>query len=107
MTQRRHDPALHHLYGAFHLGLVLGLEWPRRTDAKTTVHREVVVSGVQIRVVTMRLGYAGFQIVGHRQLWNALKVLERMHMAFEPSLHLLIARGFSPSIGTGSERCHE
>jgi hypothetical protein len=107
MAQRRHDPALGDLHGAFGFGFVSRLVRPRGHDAEAAVQREVVVSRIQIRIVAVRLGHTGLGVVGNHQRRNAAKVLEGMHVRAQPRLHLLIARGLGPGVGTGAERGHE
>src|SRR6266567_6520446 len=56
VSQRRYDPAFDDLYPAFGLRLVPRLVRPRRHNSHPVMHRELLISGIQIRIITASSG---------------------------------------------------
>lgn len=63
VAQHRQDPPLDDLYADFNLGFVLGFTRARGQHGYAVMLGEIAVTGVDIRLVAMRLGDAAAQIV--------------------------------------------
>jgi hypothetical protein len=64
VAQDRDDPALRYLHAHFDLGLVAGLVGPRGNDDGAVVTGHLLVGGVDVGLVSVRLGDSTAQIVG-------------------------------------------
>ena len=80
MTQPGQDPTLHDLHADLRLRFVLGLVGPGREDGHLIVLGQLLVTGVQFRVVPTGLADTAAQVVRHDHLRNAAEVLEGTHV---------------------------
>ena len=59
VAQRGKNPSLYHLYRDLGLRLVTGTTHPRRDDGYPVMRGQVLVGGVDIRLIPMRLAHPG------------------------------------------------
>jgi hypothetical protein len=78
------DPALDELYPDLGLGLVPGLVGPRRHHGELVMLGELLVAGVELRIVAAGFGDPAFQIIRNDDGGGAAKVLEGPDVAREP-----------------------
>jgi hypothetical protein len=71
------------------------------------VHRHLLVSRVQIRIVAAGPGDAGLRVIGNDQPGHAAEELEGAHVGGEPVDQLLVGCGFGIRVGTGAEHRDE
>ena len=84
MAQDGEDGALDDLHGHFDLGLVAGLAHPRGDDGDAVVVGHVLISGVQIRFVTVGGGDSGFEVVGHEDVGHTAEEGKRTGVCTDP-----------------------
>ncbi len=84
VAQPGQDPALDDLHADLGLGLVPGLVGPCRHHGELIVLGQLLVAGIELRIVAAGLGDAAFQVVGDDDGGGAAKVLERPDMAAQP-----------------------
>ncbi len=84
VAQPGQDPALDDLDGDLGFGLVLGLVGPCRHHCDPVVVGQLLVAGVDLRVITAGLAHSAAQVVRDEQLGHAAEELEGPDMAFEP-----------------------
>src|SRR5882757_765155 len=89
LPQRRHDPALHSLDTHLDDGLVARLTHPRRQDRHAIVLGEVLVAGVEIRLVATGAAHTALEVIRDDRPRYPAEVLERAHMSCEPVGHRL------------------
>ena len=71
VAQHREEPAFDDLDADFDLGFVLGFARASGQYGDAVMLGQVAVTGVDIGLVTVRLGHATAQIVGHQDLCGA------------------------------------
>ena len=107
VAQAGQDPPLGDLHPDLGLGLV-----PRFARAGGQ-HRAGVVGGhlgvgaVEQRLVAMRAGHAGAQVVGHQQRRGGPVELEAAHVRADPALQLLGGARFGVGVVAGPQHRHE
>ena len=80
VAQPRENPAFGHLHADFHLGLVTRFTHPLGQNREPVVLGEVVVRGIERRLVAVRLVDAALQIVGHGGTRHPAEELERAYL---------------------------
>ena len=107
MAKRGHDPALHHLDGFFHLGLVPGVSGPGGDDDRAVVPGHVAVGGVEVGLVAAGLRDGRFEIVGHGDLGHAAEEGEGVPVRLDPVRQALAHRGPAEGVVAGPQDGHE
>jgi hypothetical protein len=103
VAQRRHDPALTYLHSTLDLGLIPGPVGTRGHDSHPIMHRELLIGGVQIRIVATGSQDGRLGVIGHRQSRCSTVKFQRVDVRLDPGFHLLIASCFRVGVGTGSQ----
>src|ERR1019366_10590236 len=74
VSQRRDDPAFAYLHSALDLGLIPRPVGTRRHHSHPVVHRELLIGGIQIRIVATGSGDRRLGVIGYYQnrhpLWS-------------------------------------
>jgi hypothetical protein len=100
VSQRRYDPAFDDLYSAFGLRLVPRLVRTRGHDSHPVMHCELLISGIQIRIVTAGSGDGRLGVIGHRQCRYASEKFQRVDVRLDPGFQLLITSRFRVGVRT-------
>src|SRR5882762_5496882 len=103
----RNDPALDDLHTDFDLGLISRTIGACRHDTNTVVHRELLVGGVEIRIVAARTAYSRSRVIRNQKSRHSSKIFKGMHVRTEPGGQLLISCGFGVGVGTRTQHHHE
>lgn len=107
MAKRGHDPALRHLDGFFHLGLVPGVAAPGGDDDRAVVSRHVAVGGIELGFVAASLRDGRLEIVGNGELGNPAEEGEGMPVRIDPIRQALACRGPAEGVVAGPQDGHE
>ena len=100
VAKRGQDPALYDLHGDLHLRLVPRAPGPRRQHRHAVVVGQVVVGGVDVRLVAVGAAHGRAQVVRDHQLRTAPEELERANMRCRP-----VGKGLRPGrLGEGIAR---
>jgi hypothetical protein len=89
VSQRRQDPAPHHLDRALHRRLVLRVVGARWQHRGAIVTREVQHRGIGLGLVAVGLGDESARVVGHDQVRHRAHEGDRAHHALDPVVELL------------------
>src|SRR5690606_32631984 len=73
----------------------------------TIVGGQLLIAGVEHRLIAMRLGDGTLQIIGHDKLWNPSDEFEGGDMCFEPVGLLLAPASTSEGVARRSQHRHE
>src|SRR5271169_329744 len=79
----------------------------RRHDSHVVVHRKLLVSGVEIRIVAAGTAHSRPQVIGDQESGHSRKVLKGMQVSADPGHQLLVRSGFCVSVGTRAQHHHE
>ena len=101
------DPALHHLNGDFHLGLVFGFAHPGGNDHRVIMVGHIQVCGIDIRFVKAGFADTGLQIVRHYDLCNPAKKGEGAAVGCNPVGQRLAPGGFRIRVVGGTQHGHK
>ena len=93
MAQPRQYPAFNNLYTHLRLGFILGLVGPRRQHRDLVVRRQLLVAGIQVRIVPTGFVDTATQIIGDNHLRNTRKKLKGAHVTHQPVLQALAPGG--------------
>lgn len=107
MAKRGHDPALHHLDGFFHLGLVPGVAGPGGDDDRAVVPGHVAVGGVEVGLVAAGLRDGRLEVVGDGDLGHAAEEGEGLPVRLDPVRQALAHRGPAEGVVAGPQDGHE
>jgi len=69
----------------FDLCFISGFEWTGRDDSDSIMLCEVLVSGIDIRLIAAGFGDACFEVVRDDDLWDTAKVFQGMDMGIDPT----------------------
>jgi len=76
-------------------------------DGGVVMTDQLLVALVEVRVVTIRLGYGGLQVIRYQQLRHAAEELERPHVGLQPAFLPLFWAGFDIGVAGCAQRGHE
>src|SRR6266436_3480550 len=79
----------------------------RRHNSHVVVHRKLLVSGVDIRIVAAGTAHSRSQVIRDQESGNSRKVFKSMNMSADPGSQLLVLGGFGISVGTRAQHHHE
>jgi hypothetical protein len=105
--QRRQDPALHHQYTLFHLGLVAGPAGPCRHNCHAVMRGPVLIGAVQLRIPEAGLVHPRLPLIGHDQARGTAEELQHPRMRTDPVRQTARPGGFGVSVVTGTEHGDE
>ena len=103
VAQPRQDPAFNDLYAHLRFGFILGLVGPCRQHRDLIVRRQLLVAGVQVRIVPTGLADTATEIIGDCYLRNTAEVLKGTHMTHQPVLQPLAPGGFGVGVIGGTQ----
>ena len=98
MTELGHDPAFDDLYRYFCFGFVLGFIWTCRHDDTLVMGSQLLIAGVDVRLITMGFADRTFQVIRHHELRYTAEELKGLHMRIEPVSLLLAPAGAGKGI---------
>ena len=98
MAQAGHDPAFDDLYRHLCLGFILGLIRARRHDGTLVVRCQLLIAGVDVRLITVGFTHRTFQVVRHHEFRHPTKELKGLHVGIEPVSLLLAPAGAGKGI---------
>ena len=107
LAQAHDDPALDHLHRRLDLGLVAGLVGARRDDHHAVVLGHLLVGGVHVRLVAVRFGHTGAQVVRNRQGGATPVELEGVLVGVTPVQKFLAAQCLGVEVTRRAERGNE
>ena len=107
VAQPRQHPARDHQHAVLHLGLVLGPARAGRQHGHAVMLGQVVVGGVDVRLVARGLRHAAAQVVGYPQLGAAAEESQRPHVAAYPVRQLLAPGRFDVGVVRRPQHGHE
>src|ERR1700722_711236 len=75
----------------------------RRHNSHVVVHRKLLVSGVDIRIVAAGTAHSRSQIIRDEESGHSRKVFKSMNVSADPGAQLLVPGGFGISVGTRAQ----
>ena len=84
VTQARENPALHHQHAGLYLRLVTRLPHPCRQDRHRVVFGEVLIRGVDLRLVAVRPQHPALQVIRNDRARHPAEGLQGAHVAAQP-----------------------
>jgi hypothetical protein len=107
VAQTSKDPALDHLDAHFDLGLVFGLTNAGGDDGRTVVLGQVMVGGIQIRLVATRVFAPSFEIVRDYDLGHPAQESEHTNVGANPVGQILAPMGLGVGAVAGAQHADE
>jgi hypothetical protein len=107
MAQGCDDPALRDLHTHFDLGLIPWTVGTCRHHANTVVHCELLVRGVEIRIVATGAAHSRARVIRNQKPRHSSEIFKGVHVGTEPGGQLLISGGFDVGVGTRTQHHHE
>ena len=96
-------PTFNNKDSRFYLCFVLRLPGSCRNYNGSIVLSQILISWIDIGLISARMGHAGFEVVRHKDFRNAAKKLKGMNVRFNPEGQFLGRRCFCVGIVAGAK----